>query len=94
MALNLSSPAELKSVFFTDPLKSNRLTPKFSGGLALKRKENGRRVYCSVQSSSGSGSGPPPAWPGRAIPELAKKTWEGPKPISIVGCTGSIGTQV
>jgi 1-deoxy-D-xylulose-5-phosphate reductoisomerase len=92
MALNLSAPAELKSVFFTDPLKSNRLTPKFSGGLALKRKENGRKVYCSVQSSS-SGSGPPPAWPGRAIPELANKTWEGPKPISIVGCTGSIGTQ-
>jgi hypothetical protein len=59
----------------------------------LKRKENGRKVYCSVQSSS-SGSGPPPAWPGRAIPELANKTWEGPKPISIVGCTGSIGTQV
>lgn len=93
MALNLSSPAELKSGFFTDPLKSNRFTPKFPGGVALKRKENGTasgtRVYCSVQSSSG----PPPAWPGRAIPELGNKTWEGPKPISIVGCTGSIGTQ-
>lgn len=66
----------------------------FSGGVALKRKENGTasgtRVYCSVQSTSG----PPPAWPGRAIPELGNKTWEGPKPISIVGCTGSIGTQV
>jgi hypothetical protein len=34
MALNLSAPAELKSVFFTDPLKSNRLTPKFSGSFS------------------------------------------------------------
>ncbi|XP_058749376.1 1-deoxy-D-xylulose 5-phosphate reductoisomerase, chloroplastic [Vicia villosa] len=93
MALNLSSPTELKSIFFTDPLKTNRFTPKFPGGLALKRREDGRasggrRVFCSVQSSS-----PPPAWPGRAVPELGYKTWEGQKPISIVGSTGSIGTQ-
>lgn len=65
----------------------------FSGGVALKRGDDGRasggrRVFCSVQSS------PPPAWPGRAVPELGYKTWEGQKPISIVGSTGSIGTQV
>lgn len=47
----------------------------------------GRRVHCSVLT-------PPPAWPGRAVPEETRKTWEGPKPISIVGSTGSIGTQV
>lgn len=66
----------------------------FSGGVAFKRGDDGRasggrRVFCSVQSSS-----PPPAWPGRAVPELGYKTWEGQKPISIVGSTGSIGTQV
>ncbi|KAI5416980.1 1-deoxy-D-xylulose 5-phosphate reductoisomerase, chloroplastic [Lathyrus oleraceus] len=92
MALNLSSPTEFKSIFFTDRLKSNRFTPKFPGGVALKRGDDGRasggrRVFCSVQSS------PPPAWPGRAVPELGYKTWEGQKPISIVGSTGSIGTQ-
>ncbi|KAK7330487.1 hypothetical protein VNO77_24682 [Canavalia gladiata] len=91
MALNLSSPAEVKSIFFTDPFfKSNCLTAKFPGGIAFRRREHGatsgRRVCCSVQV-------PPPAWPGRAVPEQGHKTWEGPKPISIVGCTGSIGTQ-
>lgn len=58
--------------------------------MAIKRKEwsgiSGKRVQCSVQA-------PPPAWPGRAVAE-ARKTWDGPKPISIVGSTGSIGTQV
>ncbi|CAK8563043.1 unnamed protein product [Lathyrus sativus] len=93
MALNLSSPTEFKSIFFTDPLKSNLFAPKFPGGVSLKRRDDGRasggrRVFCSVQSSS-----PPPAWPGRAVPELGYKTWEGQKPISIVGSTGSIGTQ-
>ena len=38
--------------------------------------------------------GPPPAWPGRAVAEPGRKSWDGPKPISIVGSTGSIGTQV
>jgi hypothetical protein len=37
---------------------------------------------------------PPPAWPGRAVIEPGRKSWDGPKPISIVGSTGSIGTQV
>ncbi|MED6210561.1 hypothetical protein PIB30_118720 [Stylosanthes scabra] len=91
MALNLPSPAEVKSIFFTDSYKSNILTPNFPGNFALKRKNcgavAGRRVSCSVQVP------PPPAWPGRAVPEQNLKTWEGPKPISIVGSTGSIGTQ-
>lgn len=37
---------------------------------------------------------PPPAWPGRAVAEPGRRLWDGPKPISIVGSTGSIGTQV
>lgn len=49
-----------------------------------------RRVRCcSAQQQV-----PPPAWPGRAVPEPDQKRWDGPKPISIVGSTGSIGTQV
>ncbi|KAK7347017.1 hypothetical protein VNO80_21541 [Phaseolus coccineus] len=88
MALNISSPAEVKSLFFSDSFKSNCLTAKFPGGFAFKKKECGRRVSCSVKAPP-----PPPAWPGRAYPEQVGKTWEGPKPISIVGSTGSIGTQ-
>lgn len=58
----------------------------------MKRKDNatatfGRIVQCSAQ-------GPPPAWPGRAVTETFCKTWDGPKPISVLGSTGSIGTQV
>ncbi|WVZ12258.1 hypothetical protein V8G54_016788 [Vigna mungo] len=89
MALNISSPAEVKSLFFSDSFKSNCLSAKFPGGFAFKRKAGGRRVNCSLQASPP----PPPAWPGRAYPEQVGKTWEGPKPISIVGSTGSIGTQ-
>ncbi|MED6114897.1 hypothetical protein PIB30_085003, partial [Stylosanthes scabra] len=36
---------------------------------------------------------PAPAWPGTAIPDPNAKVWDGPKPISILGSTGSIGTQ-
>ncbi|CAK9164268.1 unnamed protein product [Ilex paraguariensis] len=61
------------------------------GGFALKRKANGvvygKRIHCSAQL-------PPPAWPGRAVVEPHRKTFDGPKPISIVGSTGSVGTQV
>ena len=36
----------------------------------------------------------PPAWPGRAeAPANAKHSGAGPKPISLIGSTGSIGTQ-
>lgn len=35
----------------------------------------------------------PSAWPGRAVAEEVK-TRTGPKPISLIGSTGSIGTQV
>lgn len=35
----------------------------------------------------------PSAWPGRAVSEEVKIR-SGPKPISLIGSTGSIGTQV
>ncbi|PPD94998.1 hypothetical protein GOBAR_DD07948 [Gossypium barbadense] len=47
-----------------------------------------RRLQCSAQAPH-----PPPAWPGLAFPHPGHKTWDGPKPISIVGSTGSIGSQ-
>ena len=59
-------------------------------GLPWKRKDciqTFGRIRCSAQS-------PPPAWPGRAVVEPDYKPWDGQKPISIVGSTGSIGTQV
>lgn len=62
-----------------------------SGGLSLKRKDVkviGKGIRCSVQSP------PPSAWPGTALVDPGSKNWDGPKPISIVGSTGSIGTQV
>ncbi|CAK9138617.1 unnamed protein product [Ilex paraguariensis] len=92
MALNLHSPTEIKAISFLETSKSNHNLNllKLQGGLALKRKANGvvygKRIHCSVQ-------GPPPAWPGWAVVEPDRKTWDGPKPISIVGSTGSIGTQ-
>ncbi|KAH9720202.1 1-deoxy-D-xylulose 5-phosphate reductoisomerase [Citrus sinensis] len=91
MALNLQSPAEIKALSFLETTRSNHRLPKLSGGFPLKRKDNatatfGRIVQCSAQ-------GPPPAWPGRAVTETFRKTWDGPKPISVLGSTGSIGTQ-
>uniref|UniRef100_A0A6N2LHL4 1-deoxy-D-xylulose-5-phosphate reductoisomerase n=1 Tax=Salix viminalis TaxID=40686 RepID=A0A6N2LHL4_SALVM len=88
MALNFLSPAEIKAISFLDSTKSNHL-PKLPGRLGLRKDCGGRRIQCSVQNQNK----PPPAWPGRAFPEPGRKTWDGPKPISIVGSTGSIGTQ-
>ncbi len=44
-------------------------------------------------SGSGVANGVPSAWPGRAVGgEVVERN--GPKPISLLGSTGSIGTQV
>lgn len=68
----------------------------FTGGFSLRRRNQGRGfgkgVKCSVKVQQQQQ--PPPAWPGRAVPEAPRQSWDGPKPISIVGSTGSIGTQV
>ncbi|KMZ69439.1 1-deoxy-D-xylulose-5-phosphate reductoisomerase [Zostera marina] len=65
---------------------------KFKVGLDLRK--NDKRTWssagipcCSMQQS------PPPAWPGRAVVEPGHTSWDSPKPIAIVGSTGSIGTQ-
>eukprot|EP00898_Chlorokybus_atmophyticus_P006513 jgi/Chlat1/6863/Chrsp51S06541 len=52
------------------------------------------RVRVSRASASAEQTSPPPAWPGRAVvPEEAGTISDGPKRISLVGSTGSIGTQ-
>nr|DAD30936.1 TPA_asm: hypothetical protein HUJ06_009787 [Nelumbo nucifera] len=89
MALKFPSPTEIGGISFLDSSKADLF--KLKGGFTLKRKENrvtfGRKAHCSAQAP------PPPAWPGRAVPEPGRKSWDGPKPISIIGSTGSIGTQ-
>ncbi|GAB2221196.1 hypothetical protein Droror1_Dr00012366 [Drosera rotundifolia] len=80
--------------FFIIPPKSAFLPAlpvcALQGTPVLRRKrclqKNAGRIQCSLQP-------PPPAWPGRAVIEPDRKVWDGPKPISIVGSTGSIGTQ-
>ncbi|RWR93981.1 1-deoxy-D-xylulose 5-phosphate reductoisomerase [Cinnamomum micranthum f. kanehirae] len=88
MALKSPLHADIGGISFLDSRKGSLL--KLKGGFYLKRKENGmphiRLTRCSAQV-------PPPAWPGRAVVEPGRKVWDGPKPISIVGSTGSIGTQ-
>ncbi|KAG9153195.1 hypothetical protein Leryth_020602 [Lithospermum erythrorhizon] len=92
MALNSLFPVDLKAISFLDSSKFNYNFSlfKLQGGCNLKGRGSGgiagKRVQCSAQT-------PPPAWPGRAIEERGRKSWDGPKPISIVGSTGSIGTQ-
>nr|KJB37090.1 hypothetical protein B456_006G189200 [Gossypium raimondii] len=91
MALNLVSPPEIHSISFLGSTKSSSFSKLFPGGFVLKKDCGttfGRKVQCSAQAPQ-----PPPAWPGRAFPDPGHKTWDGPKPISIVGSTGSIGTQ-
>ncbi|KAG9449954.1 hypothetical protein H6P81_009919 [Aristolochia fimbriata] len=88
MALKLHLPAEIGGVSFMDSSRGS--LQKLKGGIGMKKKDKGaavvRRARCSAQT-------PPPAWPGRAVVEPGRKVWDGPKPISIVGSTGSIGTQ-
>ncbi|KAL6006985.1 hypothetical protein ACLOJK_032481 [Asimina triloba] len=64
--------------------------PTSWGGFVLKRRDCGRAFARGARCSA---EAPPPAWPGRAVAESGQKAWDGPKPISIVGSTGSIGTQ-
>ncbi|XP_026441824.1 1-deoxy-D-xylulose 5-phosphate reductoisomerase, chloroplastic-like [Papaver somniferum] len=84
MALKISYPGEMGSISFLNSIKPDLF--KLKGRCPVKRKEIGKGARCSSQS-------PPPAWPGCAVTEPGRKVWDGPKPISIVGSTGSIGTQ-
>ncbi|XP_022921768.1 1-deoxy-D-xylulose 5-phosphate reductoisomerase, chloroplastic [Cucurbita moschata] len=87
MALNVLAPLEMKALSFLDSSRSRHFT-KLQGASSLKdcRTIVQKRIHCSSQP-------PPPAWPGRAVTEPQHKKWEGQKPISILGSTGSIGTQ-
>ncbi|KAI3981485.1 hypothetical protein MKX01_007412 [Papaver californicum] len=84
MALKISYLGEIGSFSFLNSTKPDLF--KLKGRFPVKRKEIGKSARCSAQS-------PPPAWPGCAVAEPGRKVWDGPKPISIVGSTGSIGTQ-
>ncbi|MCO5566568.1 hypothetical protein L7F22_020245 [Adiantum nelumboides] len=65
---------------------------KLQGGpKALRKGEVGKTSVRGVKCSAAPS--PPPAWPGRAVVSDVKRTWEGPKPLSLLGSTGSIGTQ-
>ncbi|KAG4118212.1 hypothetical protein ERO13_D11G000832v2 [Gossypium hirsutum] len=95
MDLNMVYPSEMiKSTSFFHPTNSVSLPNLSPDGFVWKRKGYGtaigriRRLQCSGQAPH-----PPPAWPGLAFPHPGRKTWDGPKPISIVGSTGSIGSQ-
>jgi 1-deoxy-D-xylulose-5-phosphate reductoisomerase len=88
-ALKASFPGELSSVSFLDSSRGTFGQHKvdFTFQRKSKRAISLRRTCCSMQQA------PPPAWPGRAVAEPGQRLWDGPKPISIVGSTGSIGTQ-
>lgn len=89
MALNFLSTAEIRAISFLDSSNSSTQHLKLKGNLSCKRKDIqtfSKKICCSTQT-------PPPAWPGRAVAEPDRKVWDGPKPISIIGSTGSIGTQ-
>ncbi|KAK1407242.1 hypothetical protein QVD17_38856 [Tagetes erecta] len=88
MSLNVLSSTQTKSITFSDTCKSQTHHLKLQGGFCFKRKD--------VKVAAGKGircSAPPPAWPGTALVDAGTKNWDGAKPISIVGSTGSIGTQ-
>lgn len=91
MGLNLLAPTDIKAISFMDTSKFNHSLVKLKAGFGYKKKDFGvvfgKRIHCSAAQT------PPPAWPGTAVVEPGRKTWDGPKPISIVGSTGSIGTQ-
>ena len=91
MSSNFLSPTQTKLLNFSDTCKSQTQHFKLQGGFSVKRKDAklpiGKPVRCSAPPAL------PPAWPGTALVDPGPKNWEGPKPISIVGSTGSIGTQ-
>lgn len=92
-AWNLEPPNNSSSSHFTVHFINYNCCFDVPVGLDLRK--NDKRTWssagipcCSMQQS------PPPAWPGRAVVEPGHTSWDSPKPIAIVGSTGSIGTQV
>ncbi|KAL3153223.1 hypothetical protein ABBQ38_011973 [Trebouxia sp. C0009 RCD-2024] len=58
----------------------------------LPNSRRSRRAVASTRCQSGS-NGPPPAWPGRAVIKESSGKVKLPKKFSLLGSTGSIGTQ-
>ncbi|KAM3206734.1 hypothetical protein ACQJBY_062089 [Aegilops geniculata] len=92
MALKVSFPGELAGAAILESPRSGafrhlRQAVNFTFRKRDKRAAFLRRTCCSMQQ------GPSPAWPGRAVAEPARRSWDSPKPISIIGSTGSVGTQ-
>ncbi|KAJ0895097.1 putative 1-deoxy-D-xylulose-5-phosphate reductoisomerase [Helianthus annuus] len=92
MSLNTLSPTEIRVNSFLDTTKSSNHLFKLQGGLSVKRNDCKVSFKKGIQCSAAAAP-PPPAWPGTALVEPGTKNWDGPKPISIIGSTGSIGTQ-
>uniref|UniRef100_A0A0D6R021 1-deoxy-D-xylulose-5-phosphate reductoisomerase n=1 Tax=Araucaria cunninghamii TaxID=56994 RepID=A0A0D6R021_ARACU len=92
MALRVALPTEVgrHSTSRLGSVDSSNFTgQKIRVGLSFKSKTKkacARSICCSSEA-------PPPAWPGRAVIDEDRKVWDGPKPFSIIGSTGSIGTQ-
>ncbi|CAM6043063.1 unnamed protein product, partial [Sphagnum compactum] len=91
-AFNLLSHLRLQCIDFLISQRPLHGPHSKRGAAAFEMKVSTQSVQCSVHGSSSSSNGPPPAWPGRAVAEEVVKR-NGPKPISLIGSTGSIGTQ-
>ncbi|KAG6466050.1 1-deoxy-D-xylulose 5-phosphate reductoisomerase, chloroplastic-like [Zingiber officinale] len=90
MALRVPLSGEISGVSFLDSARGTSSGRKLAAFNLPSRRSGAARfkaASCSLQQ------GPPPAWAGRAVVDPARKSWDGPKPISVVGSTGSIGTQ-
>ena len=72
---------------------------KSSGGTLSQPEPRPQKIPFSLplpQASSSSSTQPPPAWPGRAVAppnHKARAPGDPPKRFSVLGSTGSIGTQ-
>ena len=72
---------------------------KSSGGTLSQPEPRPQKISFSLplpQASSSSSTQPPPAWPGRAVAppnHKARAPGDPPKRFSVLGSTGSIGTQ-
>eukprot|EP00252_Welwitschia_mirabilis_P021452 TRINITY_DN5510_c0_g1_i1.p1 TRINITY_DN5510_c0_g1~~TRINITY_DN5510_c0_g1_i1.p1 ORF type:complete len:501 (+),score=103.57 TRINITY_DN5510_c0_g1_i1:84-1505(+) len=91
MALAIGCPNELGRWNNLAPVlglseSASKSTCSLNYSLRCSKRSYGRNVHCSLE-------GPPPAWPGRADLDVRGREWDGPKPLSIIGSTGSIGTQ-
>jgi 1-deoxy-D-xylulose-5-phosphate reductoisomerase len=63
------------------------------GGARVAKASKPARLQVAARADAKKSAGPPPAWPGRAVvPEVTEGSGN-PRRISLIGSTGSIGTQ-